>query len=91
LPPHAARSIYYADNWEDASGFVPDTYLDIGAVFDRWQNACEAFPMWRGATGFRYHDYYTGRAVCCGCLSQCAHAVALMSPADQRIRHIGLL
>lgn len=86
-PAHSVSSLYFADNWEDAREFVPDTYLDITAVYEQWLKACGMFPMWRGETGFRYNDYYSSRATGCGCLSGSRQAVALMSPADQRIRH----
>jgi len=57
--------------------------LDITSVYDRWLNACSAFPMWRGETGFRYNDYYGSLAVERGCLSNFKRAVALMAPAEQ--------
>jgi LmbE family N-acetylglucosaminyl deacetylase len=88
-PAHVPGKLFYADNWEDATGFTADTYLDITAVFDSWINACSAFPMWRGETGFRYNDYYSSLAVGRGCLSNFRRAVALMSPAEQRVQHIG--
>jgi len=87
-PAHGARKLLFADNWEDATGFIADIYLDITSVFDRWLNACSAFPMWRGETGFRYNDYYASLAVERGCLSNFKRAVALMSPAEQRVQHI---
>jgi LmbE family N-acetylglucosaminyl deacetylase len=87
-PAHAPRKLFYADNWEDATGFTPDTYLDITSVFDSWTNACSAFPMWRGETGFRYNDYYGSLAIGRGCLSNFKRAVAFMSPAEQRVQHI---
>jgi N-acetylglucosamine malate deacetylase 1 len=90
-PAHNIKKLFFADNWEDASGFIADTYLDITPVFDRWLNACSAFPMWRGETGFRYDDYYASRAIACGCLSQFKRAVSLMSPADQRVQNIRAL
>lgn len=90
-PPHEVRKIFFADNWEDAQGFAPDTYLDISPVFDRWQEACAAFPMWRGENGFRYNDYYGSLAVSRGCLSGCKYAAALMSPAEQLTRRVKAL
>jgi LmbE family N-acetylglucosaminyl deacetylase len=87
-PGHEVRQLFFAVNWEDADGFIADTYLDITSVFDRWLNACSAFPMWRGETGFRYNDYYGSLAVERGCLSNFKRAVALMSPAEQRVQHI---
>jgi len=87
-PAHGVRKQFFAENWEDASGFVADTYLDITAVFDGWLNACSVFPMWRGETGFRYNDYYGSLAVARGCLSNFKRAIALMSPAEQRVQRI---
>lgn len=91
LPPHSVRKLFFDDNWEDAAGFVPDTYLDITPVFQSWMNACAIFPMWRGETGFRYNDYYGSLAVARGCVSNFKQAVALMSPADQHVRHVHAL
>lgn len=84
-PAHSVRKAYYADNWEDATNFLPDTYVDIESVYEKWLQACDFFPMWRGQTGFfRYNDYYSSLAVMRGCLSGFKHAVALMSDVNQR-------
>ena len=83
-PAHTVSQLYFADNWEDADGFVPDTYLDITAVFDDWASACSLFPMWRGENGFRYNDYYTSLATLRGCVSNSRRAVSLMSPPEQK-------
>jgi LmbE family N-acetylglucosaminyl deacetylase len=88
LPAHGVSKIYYADNWEDASHFEPDTYLDIDSVFEKWMQACDLYPMWRGQTGFRYNDYYGSLAVMRGCLSGYKHAVALMSDPSQRTHRL---
>jgi len=91
---HAAHNVpklYFTDNWEDATGFAPDTYLDITPVFGAWLEACALFPMWRGETGFRYDDYYSSLSVERGCLSGSTHAVALMSPPEQLVRHVQAL
>ena len=67
-------------------------YLDISAVFEKWMQACDAFPMWRGQTGFfRYNDYYSSLAVMRGCLSGFRHAVALMSDPNDRTRKVSTL
>jgi LmbE family N-acetylglucosaminyl deacetylase len=86
--PHAVRSLYYADNWEDADNFKPDTYLDVSAVCDKWLQACEFYPMWRGQTGFRYNDYYSSLAVMRGCLSGFSRAVALMTEMSERVNRV---
>ncbi len=85
LPAHSVEKLYYAENWEDPTNFQADVYLDIGAVFDKWMEACDAYPMWRGQTGFfRYNDYYRSLAVMRGCLAKCNYAVALMRDPYQR-------
>ncbi|MGC1872986.1 MAG: PIG-L family deacetylase [Acidobacteriaceae bacterium] len=91
LPAHSVAKLFFDDNWEDATGFVPDTYLDITPVFERWMNACAMFPMWRGETGFRYNDFYGSLAVARGCVANFKKAVALMSPPEQRVRHVRTL
>jgi LmbE family N-acetylglucosaminyl deacetylase len=90
-PPHEVRKLFFADNWEDAKGYINDIYLDITKVFDRWLEACAAFPMWRGENGFRYNDYYGSLAVTRGCLGGCKYAVALMSPPEQLTRRVKAL
>ena len=87
-PAHDVHRLFFADNWEDATGFVADTYLDVSGVFDRWIDACATFPMWRGENGFRYNDYYTSLAVGRGCLSGFQRAVALMSPPEQLTQRV---
>jgi hypothetical protein len=91
LPPHSVRKLFFDDNWEDATGFVPDTYLDITPVFQRWMDACAVFPMWRGENGFRYNDYYRSLAVARGCVANFEKAVALMSPPEQQVQHVHTL
>lgn len=91
LPAHSVGKLFFDDNWEDATGFFPDTYLDITPVFEQWMDACAFFPMWRGGTGFRYNDYYGSLAVARGCVANFKKAVALMSAAEQRVRHVRAL
>lgn len=91
LPAHSVGKLFFDDNWEDASGFVPDTYLDITPVFERWMAACAVFPMWRGENGFRYDDYYGSMAVARGCVANFKKAVTLMSPPEQQVRHVRTL
>jgi LmbE family N-acetylglucosaminyl deacetylase len=84
-PAHAVSKVFYAENWEDADKFVPDTYVNIEGVYEKWLRACDFYPMWRGQTGFfRYNDYYSSLAVMRGCLSGFKHAAALMSDPSQR-------
>lgn len=86
-PAYAVSRIYFADNWEDAADFKPDTYLDVAPAFERWRDACAEFPMWKGETGFRYDTYYESLAAARGCVSNFKRAVALMSPPEQLVHH----
>jgi LmbE family N-acetylglucosaminyl deacetylase len=89
LPVHDVRKLFFADNWEDATNFQADTFLDITSVYDKWVQACALFPMWRGETGLvRYNDYYQSLAVMRGCLSGFQYAVALMSDPNQRVSRV---
>lgn len=88
-PAHTVSKIFFAENWEDAANFVPDTYIDIDAVCDKWLQACDFYPMWRGQTGFfRYNEYYSSLSVMRGCLCGFRRAVAVMSDSNQRIQHL---
>jgi len=88
-PACAVSKLFYAENWEDAANFVPDTYLDIESVYEKWLQACDFYPMWRGQTGFfRYNDYYSSLSVMRGCLSGFRYAVALMSDVNQRAQRL---
>lgn len=89
LPAHTVSKLYYAENWEDATDFEPDVYMDIEAVYEKWMQACDFYPMWRGQTGFfRYNDYYSSLATMRGCLSRFKRAVALMSDSEQRTKRL---
>ena len=89
LPAHTVSKVFYAENWEDAANFVPDTYINIDPIYQKWLQACDFYPMWRGQTGFfRYNDYYSSLAVMRGCLAGCKAAIALMSDTAQRTKHL---
>jgi hypothetical protein len=51
LPAHSIGKPFFGDNWEDATGFVPDTYPDITPAFGRWMDAGAVFPMKRVKMG----------------------------------------
>jgi N-acetylglucosamine malate deacetylase 1 len=91
-PAHSVSKLFYAENWEDATNFLPDTYIDIQPIYEKWLEACDFYPMWRGQTGFfRYNDYYASLSVLRGCLSGCKHALALMSDRNQRMQRVDSL
>jgi LmbE family N-acetylglucosaminyl deacetylase len=80
-PPHFVSRVYFAENWEDMEGYVPDTYVDVTEVFDRWIEAASAYELFRGGVSrFRYQDYYRALAVMRGCLGGAEKAVTFMRP-----------
>ena len=58
LPPHFARTLYYAENWEDAQDFKPYVYMDVSQGFALWEKAINhhAFTV-HGS--FPYTEYYS--------------------------------
>jgi hypothetical protein len=89
LPAHNVAKLFFADNWEDATNYQPDTFLDITTVYEKWAESCALFPMWRGETGLiRYNDYYQSLAVMRGALAGFRYAVALMSDPGQRTSRV---
>ena len=89
---HSVSKVFYAENWEDAASFAPDTYVDIESIYEKWLQACDFYPMWRGQTGFfRYNDYYSSLSVMRGCVSGFKHAVVLMAGENQRMQRLQFL
>lgn len=57
--PHRGVALWYAENWEDATGFSPYIYVGVdSASWSRWRTAVSTFEFARGATGFPYVEYY---------------------------------
>lgn len=77
-PAHGIRRMYYAENWEDAMQYEPDTYLDTTEAFETWRNAAGAYELFRGGIStFRYADYYEALATTRGALGGFRRAIAL--------------
>jgi LmbE family N-acetylglucosaminyl deacetylase len=80
------RSLWYADNWEDASGFSPYLFVKVAGVVPAWKAAVEQYEFARGVTsGFPYIDYYTALATVRGAIARKGEAVAFaVEPGSQR-------
>lgn len=78
---HGVGRLVYAENWEDAHGFVANAYVPVAdQAFRRWHEAISGQAFARGETyGFRYIDYYTAQLTMRGCLARTDRAVALSS------------
>ena len=75
--PHRGVSVWYAENWEDATGFSPYMYVAVdSASWSRWKTAVSNFEFARGATGFPYIEYYDALGRVRGIEARKGHAVA---------------
>jgi LmbE family N-acetylglucosaminyl deacetylase len=71
------RSVWFAENWEDAEAFSPYIYVDVTGAMDRWREAVAKYEFVRGGiSSFSYLDYYTGLAAVRGAEARKKAAVA---------------
>lgn len=82
LPRHGIKQFLYAENWEDAEGYLPNVSVPIpDEAFDRWRVAISGQAFARGETyGFRYIDYYTALMTMRGCLAGHPRAAGFKRP-----------
>ncbi|MBI5831731.1 MAG: PIG-L family deacetylase [Armatimonadetes bacterium] len=91
LPPMGWCRTYYAENWEDAEGFEPYTYVDISDVYAEWQAAFRQYAIGRGEGGFPYWDWYEARTRLHGIKLGVRHAAAFAVEPAARWRQVELL
>ena len=73
--------VLFSENWEDIDGFVPDLYLDVTDVWDRFIHAMRAYSLFRGEVStFAYEQWYQGASVMRGAEAGFGRAVAMMKP-----------
>jgi len=72
------RAVWYAENWEDADGFQPYTYLAIAPEDSaRWREAVTKYEFVGGSiSSFKYLDYYSALMTVRGAESRRGRAVA---------------
>jgi len=58
LPQHRVTGPYFAENWEDAEGFDPYIYIDVGAGYDLWYEHIQGLWLTNNSPWFEYRDYY---------------------------------
>jgi LmbE family N-acetylglucosaminyl deacetylase len=76
-PWRGVRSVWYAENWEDATDFSPYVYVDVSGQLPRWREAVTKYEFVRGGiSSFAYLDYYTGLASVRGAEARKSQAVA---------------
>ena len=71
------RSLWYAENWEDAEEFSPYIYLDVTGFIDQWRAAVTKYEFVGGKiSSFAYLDYYTALATLRGAEVRKKQAIA---------------
>jgi LmbE family N-acetylglucosaminyl deacetylase len=71
------RSVWYAENWEDAEGFQPYIYVNVSDVHTKWREAVRQYEFVGGTiSSFAYLDYYTALATLRGAEARKGQAVA---------------
>lgn len=72
------RAVWYAENWEDAVGFRPYTYVGVTSEDStRWRQAVTKYEFVGGSiSSFRYLDYYSALMTVRGAESRRGRAVA---------------
>jgi N-acetylglucosamine malate deacetylase 1 len=71
------RSVWYAENWEDAEGFSPYLYIDVTDSVPRWREAVSKYEFVGGKiSSFAYLDYYTALATVRGAEARKKQAIA---------------
>jgi LmbE family N-acetylglucosaminyl deacetylase len=86
LPRARWARTYYADNWEDAEGFEPYTYVDISEQMADWKRAFDCFAIGRGEGGYPYWDWYEARARLHGIRIGVRHAQAFAVDERQKLQ-----
>ncbi len=80
-PAHSPSKVLFPENWEDIDGFIPDLYLDVEDVWDRFIEAMKAYSLFRGeVAAFDYEQWYQGASLMRGAEGGFKRAIALMKP-----------
>ena len=84
LPAHFARTLYFAENWEDAVGFSPYVYLDTSAGYELWKEAIVTHWFATHSTSFPYMEYYDALSRVRGIEARTQRAECFMVPDEVR-------
>lgn len=92
-PPHFCRKLYFAENWEDREGFVPEIILEVTeSDIALWKEMVSKYSLFRGGVfQFPYLEYYEKLARLRGIENYTQYAVALGVPTSQRRTRVGRL
>lgn len=84
LPAHFARTLYFAENWEDAVGFEPQVYLDVTAGYELWKEAAATQWFATHSTSFPYLEYYDALSRVRGIEARTGRAECFMLSSEER-------
>lgn len=89
-PAHWCGTLYYAENWEDREGFVPELYLEITPEdIKLWEQMVGKYALFRGeVVKFPYVDYYKSLARVRGPEVGFEYATAFMLPPGAHRRKV---
>jgi LmbE family N-acetylglucosaminyl deacetylase len=92
-PAHFARSLFFAENWEDSEGYVPEVYVELHeGDIDLWQRMVEKYALFRGeVVKFPYVEYYRSLAHVRGIEMYCQNASTLAIPSGARKKRVQTL
>jgi LmbE family N-acetylglucosaminyl deacetylase len=86
-PYRGVRGIWYAENWEDASGFQPYISVDVTTAMAIWREAVTKYELVRGGiSDFRYLEYYDALSIVRGALARKGRAEAFDIDASGKRR-----
>ncbi|MBK5262114.1 MAG: PIG-L family deacetylase [Peptostreptococcaceae bacterium] len=88
LPSHNADDLWYAENWEDPTGFVPYIYTDVTLGYEVWRKAIEKHWFVTGSKDFPYLRYYDHLQVVRGCLIRKDRAQAFAIDEMKKIKYV---
>jgi LmbE family N-acetylglucosaminyl deacetylase len=86
-PYRGVRGVWYAENWEDASGFQPYISVDVTSATDAWREAATKYEFVRGGVSdFRYLEFYDALFIVRGALARKGRAEAFDIDASGKRR-----
>ncbi len=89
LSAHYAGGPYYAQNWEDPTGFEPYAYVEVSEEgFALWQKAIQTHWFAIHSPSFHYAEYYSHLMKCNGYLARKPYAEAFAVDENQKTIHI---
>ena len=89
-PAHFCRKLYFAENWEDREGFVPEIILEVNEQdIALWREMVSQYALFRGeVVAFPYVEYYEKLARLRGIENYTQYAVTFGQPDAQRRRKV---